>query len=162
MARPIASVGGGTLEVPLLTSSAAASPSDRDPRRFDLRRIDAAVVCERCAGKQPRHAPGPIQTNSNPLWIGGNSPYGEYFQGLIDEVRIYSRALSVTEIQTGMNTPIRTRQARTDSAGLGTRPLSDQPRVKRGGRLPFEQVCRILDVWRACLRHPPPGPQLAR
>ena len=29
----------------------------------------------------------------------GASQYGEYFQGLIDEVRIYNRALSGTEIQ---------------------------------------------------------------
>ena len=26
-------------------------------------------------------ATGAIQTTTNPLWIGGNSPYGEYFQG---------------------------------------------------------------------------------
>ena len=50
---------------------------------------------------------GAIQTNSNPVWIGGNSPYGEYFQGLIDEVRIYNRALSQAEIQSDMNTPDR-------------------------------------------------------
>ena len=56
------------------------------------------------AGSQART--GSIQANSNPLWIGGNSPYGEYFQGLIDEVRVYNRALSQAEIQTDMNTPI--------------------------------------------------------
>jgi hypothetical protein len=49
---------------------------------------------------------GAIQTNSNPLWIGGNSPYGEYFQGIIDEVRVYNRALSQAEIQTDMNTAV--------------------------------------------------------
>jgi hypothetical protein len=37
--------------------------------------------------------------------IGGNT-LGEYFRGIIDEVRIYSRALSPTEIQDDMNTPI--------------------------------------------------------
>ena len=42
----------------------------------------------------------------NPLWIGGNRPYGEYFQGLIDEVRIYNRALTAAEIQADMNTPV--------------------------------------------------------
>ena len=31
--------------------------------------------------------------STSPLWIGGNSPYGEYFQGVIDEVRVYNRAL---------------------------------------------------------------------
>jgi hypothetical protein len=49
---------------------------------------------------------GSVQSTSNPLWIGGNSPYGEYFQGLIDEIRIYNRALSQAEIQTDMATPI--------------------------------------------------------
>ncbi|MCI0400701.1 MAG: DUF1929 domain-containing protein, partial [Gammaproteobacteria bacterium] len=39
-----------------------------------------------------------------PLWIGGNNPYGEYFQGLIDEVRIYNRALTAEEIHADMNT----------------------------------------------------------
>jgi hypothetical protein len=30
----------------------------------------------------------------------------EWFPGVIDEVRIYSRALTQTEIQTDMNTPV--------------------------------------------------------
>lgn len=49
---------------------------------------------------------GAIQTNSSPLRIGGNSPYGEYFNGRIDEVRVYNRALSQAEIQTDMATAI--------------------------------------------------------
>jgi Domain of unknown function (DUF1929)/Bacterial Ig domain/Concanavalin A-like lectin/glucanases superfamily len=40
------------------------------------------------------------------LWIGGNSPYGEYFQGRIDELRVYNRALSQAEIQADMNTAV--------------------------------------------------------
>ena len=39
-------------------------------------------------------ASGAVQSSSSPLWIGGNQPYGEYFQGLIDEVRVYNRALT--------------------------------------------------------------------
>ena len=53
-----------------------------------------------------RATTGAIQTTDNPLWIGGNSPYGEYFTGLIDEVRVYNRALTQAEIQTDMNTGI--------------------------------------------------------
>jgi predicted phage tail protein len=53
-----------------------------------------------------RAATGAVQASTNPLWIGGNSPYGEYFQGLIDEVRVYNRALSAADIQTDLNTPI--------------------------------------------------------
>ncbi len=31
---------------------------------------------------------------------------GEFFAGLIDELRVYNRALSATEIQTDMNTSV--------------------------------------------------------
>ena len=41
-----------------------------------------------------RAAAGAIQASANPLWIGGNQPYGEYFRGLIDEARVYNRALT--------------------------------------------------------------------
>jgi hypothetical protein len=34
--------------------------------------------------------------------IGGNAIWGEYFRGLIDEVRVYDRALSASEIQTDL------------------------------------------------------------
>ena len=34
---------------------------------------------------------GPIQASTGALRIGGNAIWGEYFQGLIDEVRIYRR-----------------------------------------------------------------------
>ena len=49
---------------------------------------------------------GTLQSTTTPLRIGNNSPYGEFFVGLIDEVRIYNRALSSAEIQADMNTPI--------------------------------------------------------
>src|SRR5205814_797527 len=49
---------------------------------------------------------GAIKTSNGVLHIGGDSVWGEHFQGLIDEVRVYNRALSVSEIQTDMNTPI--------------------------------------------------------
>jgi len=49
---------------------------------------------------------GASATSANPLQIGGDSIYGQYFTGMIDEVRIYNRALSVTEIQTDMNSPL--------------------------------------------------------
>ena len=49
---------------------------------------------------------GAIVTSSQALRIGGNALWGEYFAGRIDEVRIYNRALSASEIQTDMNTAI--------------------------------------------------------
>ena len=49
---------------------------------------------------------GAIATSTNPLQIGGDSIYGQFFQGAIDEVRIYNRALAQAEIQADMNTPL--------------------------------------------------------
>jgi Laminin G domain. len=49
---------------------------------------------------------GSLENTNGALRIGGHSVWGEYFAGLIDEVRIYNRALTPTEIQTDMNTPI--------------------------------------------------------
>ncbi len=51
---------------------------------------------------------GTMVASTSPLRIGGNAPWGEYFAGLIDEVRIYNRALSAAEIQNDRDTAIGT------------------------------------------------------
>jgi hypothetical protein len=55
-------------------------------------------------GSQAQTALIPVSTGA--LTIGGDALYGQYFAGRIDEVRIYNRALSATEIQTDMNTSV--------------------------------------------------------
>ena len=49
---------------------------------------------------------GSVPGSSGPLRLGGNSVWGEWFAGLIDEVRVYNRALTQAEIQTDMQTPL--------------------------------------------------------
>ncbi|HXK23392.1 MAG TPA: LamG-like jellyroll fold domain-containing protein [Myxococcota bacterium] len=49
---------------------------------------------------------GAIQTSTGPLTLGGDPLYGQYFAGLIDEVRVYNRALGASEIQSDMNDPV--------------------------------------------------------
>ena len=49
---------------------------------------------------------GAIVGSLNPLRIGGNSVWGEYFTGRIDEVRIHNRELLQSEIQALMSTPV--------------------------------------------------------
>ena len=49
---------------------------------------------------------GAIATSTNPLQIGGDSLYGQYFAGLIDNVRIYNVALSAAQIQTDEATSV--------------------------------------------------------
>lgn len=51
-------------------------------------------------------ATGTIATSNNPVEIGGDSIYGQYFSGLIDEVRIYNTARTGLQIQSDMNTPV--------------------------------------------------------
>ena len=55
-------------------------------------------------------APGAIGASASPLRIGGNTvfsaPGTEFFAGLIDDVRVYNRALGAAEITTDMNTPL--------------------------------------------------------
>ena len=53
-----------------------------------------------------RAATGALSTSTGALRIGGNAVWGEYFAGVIDEVRVFNRALSAAEIQADMTTPI--------------------------------------------------------
>ena len=53
-----------------------------------------------------RPVSGAVAGSTSPLRIGGNTVWGEYFAGLIDEVRIYNRALPASEIQADMNAPV--------------------------------------------------------
>ena len=49
---------------------------------------------------------GTIVTSAIPLTIGGDTIYGQYFQGQIDEVRVYSVALTPAQIQADQTTPL--------------------------------------------------------
>ena len=53
---------------------------------------------------------GDLAVSNGALRIGGNAvslPFGgQFFKGLLDELRIYNRALSKAEIQTDMTSPM--------------------------------------------------------
>ena len=49
---------------------------------------------------------GSITTSTNPLTIGSDPFYGQYFTGLIDEIRVYDTALDTSQIQSDMTTPV--------------------------------------------------------
>jgi hypothetical protein len=49
---------------------------------------------------------GTISDASGVLRFGGNAVWGEYFQGFLDEIRIYDRALSTSELFTDAVTPV--------------------------------------------------------
>ena len=49
---------------------------------------------------------GNIAPSTSPLTLGGDPLHGQYFHGLIDEVRVYNRALTEAEIASDMTTPV--------------------------------------------------------
>jgi hypothetical protein len=83
----------GTAPLPLNTWSHIAVTYGGGNLRFFLNGTQLAT----------RAQTGNISTSTNPLRIGGNSPWGEFFTGRIDEVRLYNRALTAAEIAAGMN-----------------------------------------------------------
>ena len=53
-----------------------------------------------------RNLTGAMRTSTGALRIGGNTIWSEWFAGIIDEVRVYNRALTATEIGADMTTPV--------------------------------------------------------
>ena len=86
----------GTSAIPLNTWTHLAATYDGTTLRLFVNGVQV--------GSSP--LTGSLLQSSGVLRIGGNSVWGEYFSGLIDEVRIYNRALSQAEIQSDMNVPV--------------------------------------------------------
>jgi len=77
---------------------------------------------------------GNITTSSNPLEFGGDSIFGQYFQGTIDEVRVYNVALTPTQILADMNSPtggaFPAASLSTSNVDFGSRPIGTQSSVQ--------------------------------
>jgi hypothetical protein len=70
------------------------------------------------------------------LKIGGNAVWGEWFSGLIDEVRIYNRALAVSEVQTDMNSSVSAPDSTPPTAPTALAVTGRTRSPSRGRRLP--------------------------
>ena len=86
----------GTTQLPLNTWSHVAVTFDNVTLRLFVNGVQAGT----------RAVSGPLLTSTGALRLGGNSIWGEYFAGRIDEVRIYNRALAASEIQADMNSAV--------------------------------------------------------
>ncbi len=100
--RAEAHIGGGvrnapgTAALPLNEWTHLASTYDGSTLRLYVNGV--------LAGSTP--FAGSITTSNGELWIGGNPIWAEWFSGLIDEVRIYDRALSAADIGADMNSSV--------------------------------------------------------
>jgi hypothetical protein len=86
----------GTSPLPLSTWSHVAATYDGTTLRLYRNGVQIGS----------RAQTGNMLTSTGVLRIGGNAVWGEYFHGVIDDVRIYNRALAPAEIQSDMNTPV--------------------------------------------------------
>lgn len=99
-------------------------------------------------------ASGPLASGAGALRIGANPPRGEFFKGIIDEVRVYSRALSDLEIRADINrrvsasctTPLdSTPPAVSLTAPLGNTAVGDTLRVSASASDAF--AVREVQYW---------------
>jgi hypothetical protein len=86
----------GTSGLPLDTWTHLATTYDGSTLRLFVNGI--AVSSRAVSGSMP--------ASTLPFRLGGNSVWTEWFQGRIDEVRVYNRALSASEIQNDLNTAV--------------------------------------------------------
>lgn len=85
-----------SVNVPVNTWTHLAGVYDGSSLRMYMNGVETANI----------HAEGHIDTIVSPLRVGANGVLGENWNGSIDEVRLYARALSQSEIQADMNTPV--------------------------------------------------------
>jgi hypothetical protein len=83
-------------QLPVNTWTHLAATYDGSTQRLY---VNAVLV-----GSRPQA--GSISTSGGKLFIGGNSIWGEYFTGYIDEVRVYNRALTQAEIALDSKTAV--------------------------------------------------------
>jgi Concanavalin A-like lectin/glucanases superfamily len=106
-AEPLLPAGGGTFDGSTVRADARRTVPVNRWSHLALT-YDGATLRLYVNGSQAssRTTTGTIKRTTDPLWIGGNHPYGEYFQGLIGQVRVYDRVLSPPEVRAEMSTPI--------------------------------------------------------
>jgi hypothetical protein len=117
---PLVPAGGGTFHG--TTQNIAARRSDPVGRWSHVAlTYDGAQLRLYLDGTQmsSRAVSGSILRTANPLWIGGNRPYGEYFRGVIDEVRVYDRALSPSAVRAEMSEPVAGHRSTTPAGLVG-------------------------------------------
>ncbi|MFI6504406.1 LamG-like jellyroll fold domain-containing protein [Nonomuraea typhae] len=102
----------GTSALPTTSWSHIATTYDGTTARLHVNGTQVAQLA----------AAGSLTDDGGALRIGGNIKWGEYFSGIIDEVRAYSRAQSTDEIQADMEKavsfvpPLRSTAAKQDAA----------------------------------------------
>ena len=94
--NPIQDIARGSSALPGSTWTHVASTYDGSQLRLFVNGSQVAT----------RAVSGALPNSTNPLQIGGNRVWSEWFQGQIDDVRVYNRSLSAAELQADMSAPV--------------------------------------------------------
>ena len=86
----------GTAALPVNTWTHLAQTFDGTTVRLYVNGVQVASTAQS----------GSLVSSTYPLEIGGDSIYAQYFEGLIDEVRVFNVARTPTQIQADMGTPV--------------------------------------------------------
>ena len=87
----------GTAATPLNAWTHLAATYDGTTQRLFVNGVQVAT----------KAMTGPIKVSTGALRFGGNNTWNdEWFAGLLDELRVYNRALTATEIQADMGRPV--------------------------------------------------------
>jgi hypothetical protein len=125
--RPLVHTGNASLARRRPSSSKRSSRIDPIPSRATAPASGSRRGIQRLAGQVLRqwHAgrnsalSASIQARGNPLLIGADIVPSQFYRGFLDEVRIYNRALTASEVQTDITTPV--------GSALNTSPLHSGP-----------------------------------
>ena len=126
----VENTAAGTSALPLGAWSHLAATYDGANLRFYVNGV--LVTTKATSGSMPNTA--------NPLQIGGNAVWGEYFSGLIDEVRVYNRALSASEIDFDMKSAV---------VGSGPPPTDTTPPTAPGNLKAIGAIGKVSLSWEA-------------
>jgi PKD repeat protein len=90
--------------------------------------------------KASQKVSGSLVTSSGALRIGGNTVWGEYFKGSIDDVRVYNQALTQSAIQSDMNTAVGSSSGTTSPATSSPPTASAGPdqAANEGAKVTFQ------------------------
>ncbi len=92
---------------------------------------------------------GKIVSSTSPMRIGGNTVWGEWFAGQIDDLRVYNRPLGPAEIKSDMNTPVTSGGGGGGgggaASGSGSTPVDTQPPTTPG--TPAVSGATTTSVW---------------
>ncbi|NUW43282.1 LamG-like jellyroll fold domain-containing protein [Nonomuraea rhodomycinica] len=95
---------------------------------------------------------GRLLLDEGALHIGGNSAWGEFFHGIIDEVRVYNRPLDAAAIQADMAAPVATPGLSPASVPSSTPSVRASAKVIANARdralAAADDDARVVDCWK--------------